>query len=125
MTERQDLTKEEKLKVLESAIDRWKANKKSKFNELFRTPVQFNIECNLLVISAELYTREEALQKIREFLKGEDQYMLEEIAEMIPEMLSFDYVSMRYMEEVGGRVRCIWDSNPDKLTNFDKPVYYL
>jgi len=69
--ERDNLTQKEKLSVLESAIDRTKVNKNSKFNNSHKEPNHWNIECNMIVISAELYTRKEAFKKIIEEYKYE------------------------------------------------------
>jgi len=131
--ERDNLTQKEKLSVLESAIDRTKVNKNSKFNNSHKEPNHWNIECNMIVISAELYTRKEAFKKIIEEYKYEvlwidydnDVDIKEHIDWLTENDLEFWYVKYNWHNEADARIWCWPMNNYLPPTNFHKPAYFL
>lgn len=133
MTERKDLTKDEKLFVLESAIDRTKVNKNSKFNKSHKNPFHWNIECNMVVISAELYTRKEAFEKIIEEYKYEilwcdyeNDVDCKEYTDWLTEQdIKFWFIKFNWVAEADERVWAWLYNDCLPPTNFHKPVYYL
>lgn len=130
---RNDLSKKEKLQVLESLIDRKKVNKDSKFNKMFKDPVMFDIEVDWIVISAELYTRKEAFEKIIDAYKfdrlwsdyDDDIDTKEYVDNLTEENLKFWYIKYNWLEECDSRIRCWMYNDHLPPTNFHKPVYYL
>lgn len=116
---RDGLSEKERLSVLETSIDRTKVNKNSKFNKLFSWVNEWDWECHLLLLSAELYTREEAQILFNEYAKYDIDTKIWAI--------EFEYVVMRYFDEFESRAWSIrWSRSNDIIKcNFYKPVYYV
>ena len=117
--EREKLSFDEKVYVLETSIDREKVNKNSKFNKSFCDVVFFLSYWapHATVISAELYTREEAediLYKDRLDCWYTD-----------PGVVEFGFVKMGYLEDVWHRVRVWPEQRTTRDYNFYKPVFYI
>lgn len=95
--------------------------KQSKFNKAFAYPMQFD-DWDLLVVSAELYTKEQAMEQFNEYIRewndGGSYYRYDISWEIYDTM-----VVARYNFEEQNTRWWIDDTNP--ATNFHKPVWCL
>lgn len=132
--DRDIFSREEKTLCLELSVNRSKVNTKSKFNESFKEPCNFDDEWSIVCvcISAELYDREQATEILHARLKDEilchdyDQLDDEEkqVIDKRQRTINFWFVKMWYCCYRECRVWQEYD-NYRKLTNFCKPVRKL
>jgi hypothetical protein len=122
--EREQLTDQEKLQVLESSIDRMKINKKSNFNMFLCEVYNFgDWECDCPVVSAELYTRAEAYEMISDFCIGFNKNPPMEIKLDLAHYHMELWESWWNLDESKRRLQN--GEIPEKLTNFYKLVWTI